>query len=183
MLIVSASGKIVYVSDSIEKLLGHSQMDLMGQSLYTICHNGDHELLKHHLQPSRPFEARGMSYVKKCYTKVYANICIYLMYLADGESTESVDYVPRSPSFFGGAPDETMNGLASASGERRSFYVRLAERSMARGDPARHVTVHLIGYLRPTDNTKKDTCKNSKGKKGKVAMQKSGFDNTLIPLL
>jgi len=51
MLIVTSSGKIVYISDSVEKLLGHSQLDLMGQSLYTICHNGDHELLRHHLQP------------------------------------------------------------------------------------------------------------------------------------
>lgn len=52
MLIVTASGKIVYISDSVEKLLGHSQLDLMGQSLYTICHNGDTELLRHHLQPT-----------------------------------------------------------------------------------------------------------------------------------
>lgn len=60
MLIVTSSGKIVYISDSVEKLLGHSQLDLMGQSLYTICHNGDHELLRHHLQPPSPFETKGM---------------------------------------------------------------------------------------------------------------------------
>ncbi len=59
MLIVTSLGKIVYISESVEKLLGHSQLDLMGQSLYTICHNGDHELLRHHLQPSSPFESKG----------------------------------------------------------------------------------------------------------------------------
>lgn len=81
----------------------------------------------------------------------------------DGNASETADYVPRSPSFFGGRPEDTLTGLAS--GERRSFYVRLAERSMARGDPARHVTVHLIGYLRPPNN-KKDAAKTAKGKKG-----------------
>ena len=76
-----------------------------------------------------------------------------------------MDYVPRSPSFFGGKPEDALSGLAS--GERRSFYVRLAERSMARGDPARHVTVHLIGLLRAPVN-KKDPAKTpAKGKKGK----------------
>lgn len=57
MLIVTSSGKIVYVSESVEKLLGHSQLDLMGQSLYTICHSGDTELLRHHLQASGEFSA------------------------------------------------------------------------------------------------------------------------------
>jgi len=61
MLIATASGKIVYVSDTVEKLLGHSQLDLMGQSLYTICHNGDVELLRHHLQPSKPFDPTGIT--------------------------------------------------------------------------------------------------------------------------
>ena len=43
--------------------------------------------------------------------------------------------------------------------------MRLAERSMARGDPARHVTVHMIGILRPP-STKKESKPTSKGKKG-----------------
>jgi len=128
MLIVTSSGKIVYISDTVEKLLGHTQTDLMGQTLYTICHNGDHELLKHHLQPSSSFEANRAS---------------------ARESGDPAEYVPRSPSFFGGRPEDAFSGLAA--GERRSFYVRLSERSLSRADPARHVTVHLIGYLRPSD--------------------------------
>lgn len=59
MLIVTTSGKIVYVSDSVEKLLGHSQLDLMGQSMYTITHNGDHDLLRHHLSPPAEAEEKG----------------------------------------------------------------------------------------------------------------------------
>jgi len=64
MLIITSSGKIVYVSESVEKLLGHSQLDLMGQSLYTICHNGDTELLRHHLQPSTDFSAAAAGKLK-----------------------------------------------------------------------------------------------------------------------
>ncbi|OXA45801.1 aryl hydrocarbon receptor nuclear translocator-like protein 2 isoform X2 [Folsomia candida] len=156
MLIVTSLGKVVYISDTVEKLLGHSQLDLMGQSLYTICHNGDHELLRHHLQPSSPFEAKE----------------------PERDASESADYVPRSPSFFGGRPEDTLTGLAS--GERRSFYVRLAERSMARGDPARHVTVHLIGYLRPPNN-KKDAAKIAKAKKEcSSTTSSSGVDEYLL---
>ncbi|ODN03927.1 Aryl hydrocarbon receptor nuclear translocator-like protein 1 [Orchesella cincta] len=140
MLIVTSSGKIVYVSDTVEKLLGHSQLDLMGQSLYTVCHNGDVELLRHHLQPSKPFDPTKDN---------------------DPESAEAVmECVPRSPSFYGGRPEEAMSGLSS--GERRSFYIRLAERTMARGDPTRHVTVHMIGVLRPP--SKKDDKKANKKK-------------------
>ncbi|CAL8115274.1 unnamed protein product [Orchesella dallaii] len=140
MLIVTSSGKIVYVSDTVEKLLGHSQLDLMGQSLYTVCHNGDVELLRHHLQPSKPFDPTKDN---------------------DADSAEaSIECVPRSPSFYGGKPEEAMSGLSS--GERRSFYIRLAERTMARGDPTRHVTVHMIGVLRPP--SKKDDKKANKKK-------------------
>ncbi|CAG7727129.1 unnamed protein product [Allacma fusca] len=145
MLIVTSSGKIVYVSDSVEKLLGHSQLDLMGQSLYTICHNGDHELLRHHLQPATAADEKATASAP-----------------AASES-DKLDYVPRSPSFFGGNPEDALSGLAS--GERRSFYVRLAERSMARGDPARHVTVHLIGLLRPPSSKKENKGTTTKGKK------------------
>lgn len=88
---------------------------------------------------------------------------VTLFLITEKGSTEGVDHVPRSPGFFGGRPEDTLTGLAS--GERRSFYVRVAERSMARGDPARHVTVHLIGYLRPP-NKKEAAEKAAKGKKG-----------------
>lgn len=75
-------------------------------------------------------------------------------------SESTIEIVPRSPSFYGGRPEDAMSGLSS--GERRSFYIRLAERTMARGDPTRHVTVHMIGVLRPPAN-KKDQKNKKKG--------------------
>ncbi|KAF6200621.1 hypothetical protein GE061_005064 [Apolygus lucorum] len=54
LLVITASGKIVFVSHNIETLLGHSQTDLLGQSLYNITSLEDHEELKANLTPSVP---------------------------------------------------------------------------------------------------------------------------------
>ncbi|CAH1170148.1 unnamed protein product [Phaedon cochleariae] len=50
LLIVLPTGKIVFVSHTIENLLGHLQTDLMGQSLFNITSSDDHERLRTYLQ-------------------------------------------------------------------------------------------------------------------------------------
>uniref|UniRef100_A0A146LNU6 Aryl hydrocarbon receptor nuclear translocator-like protein 1 n=2 Tax=Lygus hesperus TaxID=30085 RepID=A0A146LNU6_LYGHE len=52
LLVITASGKVVFISHNIEALLGHSQTDLLGQSLYNITSLEDHEELKANLTPS-----------------------------------------------------------------------------------------------------------------------------------
>ncbi|CAH1110029.1 unnamed protein product [Psylliodes chrysocephalus] len=50
LLIVLASGKIVFISNTVENLLGHLQTDLMGQSLFNITNSNDQDRLKMFLQ-------------------------------------------------------------------------------------------------------------------------------------
>ncbi|CAG0880453.1 unnamed protein product [Darwinula stevensoni] len=50
LLVVTGLGRIIYVSDGAEKLMGHSQVDLMGHSLYEIVHPEDQKLVAHHLR-------------------------------------------------------------------------------------------------------------------------------------
>ncbi|XP_065351874.1 circadian locomoter output cycles protein kaput-like isoform X2 [Cloeon dipterum] len=50
LLILAGNGKIIYVSTSVVKLLGHTQSELMGQSLYNFTCKTDHEFLRSGLQ-------------------------------------------------------------------------------------------------------------------------------------
>ncbi|XP_035792518.1 uncharacterized protein LOC118466828 isoform X3 [Anopheles albimanus] len=52
LLTVTCRGQIVLVSASVEQFLGHCQMDLYGQNLFSITHPDDHALLKQQLIPS-----------------------------------------------------------------------------------------------------------------------------------
>ncbi|XP_015367926.1 PREDICTED: circadian locomoter output cycles protein kaput-like isoform X2 [Diuraphis noxia] len=49
-LMVTSGGKIVFVSHSVENILGYSQIDLMGQSLFNFAHPKDHDELKKNLK-------------------------------------------------------------------------------------------------------------------------------------
>ncbi|XP_056634378.1 circadian locomoter output cycles protein kaput-like isoform X2 [Diorhabda carinulata] len=50
LLIMLSTGKIVFISNTVENLLGHLQTDLMGQSLFNITAPEDHDRLKMFLQ-------------------------------------------------------------------------------------------------------------------------------------
>ncbi|XP_030765878.1 circadian locomoter output cycles protein kaput-like isoform X2 [Sitophilus oryzae] len=50
MMILSPDGKIVFVSPSVESLLGHLQTDLLGESLYSVTASEDRERLKTYLR-------------------------------------------------------------------------------------------------------------------------------------
>jgi len=46
MMVVSCSGKIIYVSDRVEKILGHSQADMMGLAVSNFVHRADHDMIQ-----------------------------------------------------------------------------------------------------------------------------------------
>ncbi|CAH1123125.1 unnamed protein product [Ceutorhynchus assimilis] len=49
LLITCTNGKIIFVSPTVETLLGHLQTDLMGQSLFTVTASEDHDRLRMYL--------------------------------------------------------------------------------------------------------------------------------------
>ncbi|KAH8027646.1 hypothetical protein HPB51_007196 [Rhipicephalus microplus] len=51
LLVLSAEGEIVFLSDNVGRHLGLNQVDLMGQSVYEYCHPCDHDELKAALLP------------------------------------------------------------------------------------------------------------------------------------
>uniref|UniRef100_T1IQB3 Uncharacterized protein n=1 Tax=Strigamia maritima TaxID=126957 RepID=T1IQB3_STRMM len=50
LIILSTSGKVIYVSDEIEKILGHSPVDIIGHSVYNIIHPDDYLVVQKNLQ-------------------------------------------------------------------------------------------------------------------------------------
>ncbi|XP_023027350.1 methoprene-tolerant isoform X1 [Leptinotarsa decemlineata] len=50
LLVLLSTGKIVFISHTVENLLGHLQTDLMGQSIFNITSPEDHERLRTYLQ-------------------------------------------------------------------------------------------------------------------------------------
>lgn len=49
LMILTTNGKIVFVSSTVENLLGYLQTDLMGQSIFTITPSTDHDRLRMYL--------------------------------------------------------------------------------------------------------------------------------------
>lgn len=62
LLILTPSGKIVFVSHTVETLLGHLQTDLMGQSLFNITAPDDHDRLRVYLQSEGEIEHEWKKY-------------------------------------------------------------------------------------------------------------------------
>ncbi|XP_049819781.1 aryl hydrocarbon receptor nuclear translocator-like protein 1 isoform X3 [Aethina tumida] len=62
LIILTSSGKIIFVSQTVENLLAHSQTDLMGQSLFNICAPDDHDRLRTYLKCSGAVEADWRKY-------------------------------------------------------------------------------------------------------------------------
>eukprot|EP00118_Oscarella_pearsei_P004406 m.18735 g.18735 ORF g.18735 m.18735 type:complete len:256 (+) comp27728_c0_seq1:662-1429(+) len=53
ILVISCSGSVLYVSETVSSYLGLSQVDLIGRSLYDYCHLSDHAELRDNLNPCR----------------------------------------------------------------------------------------------------------------------------------
>lgn len=62
LLILTTTGKIIFVSHTVEHLLGHLQTDLMGQSLFNITSPEDHDRLRTYLSSEGVLETEWRKY-------------------------------------------------------------------------------------------------------------------------
>ncbi|XP_068081210.1 aryl hydrocarbon receptor nuclear translocator homolog [Anabrus simplex] len=135
MLIVNATGKIVFVTHTVEKLLGHPQNDLLGQSLYNITCPDDHAELRKNLTPDEDPSAASASPVASDDSS------------SDDTTSSSAQSSP-SPRLTSGTPEAPPGPTPPPERQRRSFYLHLSQRATSRSDNAQYETVHILGYLK-----------------------------------
>lgn len=64
LLVVTSSGKVVYITETVDQFFGHTQVDLLGHSIYNVIHPDDHDIFQQQLVPKencrRSFYCRMM---------------------------------------------------------------------------------------------------------------------------
>ncbi|XP_063241245.1 basic helix-loop-helix ARNT-like protein 1 isoform X2 [Bacillus rossius redtenbacheri] len=134
LLVVTMAGKIVFVTHTVEKLLGHSQNDLFGQSLYNITCPEDHAELTRNLTPDPDPSAPD----------IFAGA-------ASGADDSSSDDASSSSS------QQSGGGLVVAvpdgpppptERQKRCFHLRLSQRAASRGEAPQYELVRAQGHLR-----------------------------------
>ncbi|KAL0279851.1 UNVERIFIED_CONTAM: hypothetical protein PYX00_001324 [Menopon gallinae] len=140
LLIITAGSRIIFISHTVEKYLGHSQNELMGQSLYNICHEDDRDELKKNLTPDEGFPsycgADSQSHDDSSSSDT-------------GTSSSSAQSSPAPAS----VDPPTSTSCDSPTNtpierQRRSFYIRLVQKASSRTDQPQYEHVHIIGDLR-----------------------------------
>ncbi|KAK7073111.1 hypothetical protein SK128_001554, partial [Halocaridina rubra] len=51
LLLVTSTGKILYVTEAVDQCFGHSQVDLLGHTIYSVIHPDDHDFFQQQLVP------------------------------------------------------------------------------------------------------------------------------------
>lgn len=144
MIIVSCTGNILFVTHTVETLLGHAQNFLMGQKLHSITYHEDHDVLNKNLTPdtdpsSADHDASGQLSVGDDSS-------------SSGDTSSSSSQSAQSPQQQqpSSNPPVTANTGHSTTPEqqRRSFYLRLSQRAVSRSEITQYELVHVLGLLR-----------------------------------
>ncbi|KAK4307653.1 hypothetical protein Pmani_020608 [Petrolisthes manimaculis] len=51
LMVVTSTGKVIYVTEAVDQFFGHSQVDLLNRSIYNVIHPDDHEIFRQQLDP------------------------------------------------------------------------------------------------------------------------------------
>ncbi|XP_017762707.1 PREDICTED: aryl hydrocarbon receptor nuclear translocator-like protein 2 isoform X2 [Eufriesea mexicana] len=130
-IVVTTTGKIVYVSRQVQEHLGHTETDLLGHSLYTFVHPKDHEELTKNLTPD---EMQGM-------------VTSSTPQITDGTNDNSNSSEDST---------STNNERRSFKEQRRSFELRMLHRTASKREHTQYEWFEISGMLRLAD-----ACKNS----------------------
>ncbi|XP_053971138.1 circadian locomoter output cycles protein kaput-like isoform X1 [Hylaeus volcanicus] len=129
-IVVTTTGKIVYVSMQVQEHLGHTQADLLGHSLYNFVHPKDHDELTKNLVPDEMQGAVSSSLAQ-------------ITDSANDNSSSSEDSA------------SLRNERKPFREQRRSFQLRMLHRTASRREHAQYECIEISGMLRLAD-----TCKN-----------------------
>ncbi|XP_012269089.2 hypoxia-inducible factor 1-alpha-like isoform X1 [Athalia rosae] len=124
-LVVTTSGKIVYISRHVEHQLGHAQNELLGQSLYNFVCAEDYEELTRNLTPDEM--QSGLT-----------NTSNAVKLTNDDNSNSSEDLA---------SPKEEKKFTV----QRRSFNIRMSQRTVNKRDHRQYECLHISGQLRLAD--------------------------------
>ncbi|XP_032668631.1 circadian locomoter output cycles protein kaput-like isoform X1 [Odontomachus brunneus] len=143
-LVVTATGKIVYVSRQVEQHLGHAQNELLGQSLYNFVHPEDHEELTRNIRPDD-------------------------MQVTTAPSPTGVIQMSDSASENSSSSSEDSTSQRSEKvklfrEQRRNFKIRMSQRTVSRRENTQYECLDISGILRLAE-----ACRNaeSNGNKGR----------------
>ncbi|XP_031826449.1 uncharacterized protein LOC116424323 isoform X2 [Nomia melanderi] len=131
-IVVTTTGKIVYVSRQVQEHLGHTQADLLGYSLYDFIHPNDRDELTHNLTPDDvPGVVSSSSSIPQ------------LTDTSNDNSTSSED------------SSSLRNERKPFREQRRTFELRMLHRTASRREHTQYEWFEITGKLRLAD-----TCKN-----------------------
>ncbi|XP_072743069.1 uncharacterized protein [Anoplolepis gracilipes] len=146
-LVVTATGKVVYVSRQVEQHLGHVQNELLGQSLYNFVYPEDHDELSRNLtpdemQPSTTPSSTGVTQVSDL--------------AHDNNSSSSEDSTMNHNRV------NEKNKLFRE--QRRNFKIRLAQRTVSRREHTQYESFDISGVLRLAEACKNADANGNRGR-------------------
>merc|ERR1719186_950332 len=128
--ILAEDGRVLFVSENIDKFIGYSQVEIMGVPIYDFTHPADQNKL--------------LSNLSKKETQ------------SSSTCSSPSPAVPASPSSHTSTALAIPSPSPSSSGEdrgpRQSFYIRLREKPLAKNDNPQYEHMHVVGHLRKTEN-------------------------------
>ncbi|XP_020296520.1 circadian locomoter output cycles protein kaput-like isoform X2 [Pseudomyrmex gracilis] len=143
-LVITTTGKIVYVSRHVEQHLGHVQNEMLGQSLYSFVYLEDHDELK-----------RNLSTEDIQSTTAKGNISQISELVHDNNSSSSEDSTTNHK------PNERLKFFRE---QRRNFSIRLAQRTVSKRNTTQYECFEISGVLRLADACKNADLNGNKGK-------------------
>lgn len=142
LLIITAGARIIFISHTVEKYLGHSQIEIMGQSLYNICHEDDREELKKNLTPDEGFPL-NCGTDSQSHDESSSSDASTTSSSAQSSPVPGPAFIDPPTSTSCESPIENM-----VDRQRRSFYIRLVQKASSRTDQPQYEHVHIVGDLR-----------------------------------
>ncbi|XP_058792700.1 circadian locomoter output cycles protein kaput-like isoform X2 [Phymastichus coffea] len=121
LLVLTTSGKIIYVSRHVEKHLGHEQTDLMGESLFNYVYEDDKDELKRQLTPD---------------TSLLPALVSSSDSVEDNSNSSSDDSATYQPDY------------RQFRSQRRVFNVRMSVRTNSRREAVHYEYIQLSGVLK-----------------------------------